>query len=39
MGETAEAIASYDRALALDPANIPARQERDALEAASRAPR
>lgn len=39
MGETAEAIAGYDRALSLDPGNIPARQERDALEAASSAPR
>ena len=39
MGETAQAIASLDRALALDPGNIAARQERDALEAASRAPR
>ena len=35
MGETAEAIASYDRALVLDPGNGPARQERGALGAGS----
>ena len=38
-GDTAEAISSYDRALSLDPGSIPARQERDALDAASSAPR
>ena len=36
MGETAEAIASYDRALDLDPGSVAARRERDALGAASR---
>ena len=32
MGETAAAMAGYDRALSLDPGSVQARQERDALE-------